>query len=86
MLKKEHLKNVELHYKKLQVPVISVYLEGNKEKIYIDTGTSASFVAAECCVQYTMKTEKDSLGYEIRLLRGEKHLVNDFTMLTLGLW
>ena len=45
--KREHLKAIAIDGKKLKIPVISVELEGNKEKLIIDTGASASFVAAE---------------------------------------
>ena len=55
MSKIEYLINAEIDDKKLRVPVISIHLEGNKEKVFIDIGASASFVAIEWCKQYTVK-------------------------------
>ena len=44
--KREHLKNA-VDDKKLKTPLISIEVEGNSEKVLIDIGASASFVAAE---------------------------------------
>ena len=44
-LKIEHLTIAKLDNKKLKFLVVSIQLEGNKEKVLIDTGASTSFVA-----------------------------------------
>ena len=48
-----------------KIPVIRVELEGIKDKVLIDTGESASFVAAEWYVLYIVRIKKDSQGYDM---------------------
>ena len=58
---------------------------GIEEKVLIDTGASASFVASDWCKQHSAKLQNDEQGYKIRLPMGEVHLANDCTELTLEL-